>query len=173
MKHYLLDAFGSVIGSEKAAYVAGPLATGRLYYELLGQGRNEEASNIRKSNELHMRIFIQQLRAKVRYPVIDPSVLVVHEWTPREMGDFFVEVLKKYVKEIWLIDDWQFSRGATKEFQFATVRGIRCINERGILISRDEGINLISEAASYISSKGVDASRFLDRLEGIRRNQYP
>jgi hypothetical protein len=113
MRRYLLDAIGSVVPRRGGAYVAGPLATGRKYYELLASGQESAASDVREHNESKMKAYVVSLRERLSYPVIDPGLLKVEEWTSREIGEFYIEVIDLFAKEMWFMDGWQYSRGAT------------------------------------------------------------
>jgi hypothetical protein len=165
---YLLDVLASVVGSEGAAYVCGPLSTGRAYYELISQDKLREADSIRLVNEQAMRRFAESLRRRLRCPVIDPALLRIPEWSSKEIGDFFIQVIDRFVCELRCMDGWEFSRGATKEFQFAMVRKVRCLDERGNALGAREGIALITAAQRHVSSLGLDSSRLQARVEALR-----
>lgn len=169
LQQYLLDAVGSVVPIHGGAYVAGPLATGKRYYELVASGHHDVASTIRSENEQKMKAFVAALRTRLSYPIIDPGLIKITEWTPTEMGDFYITVIQHFVKEIWFMDEWQYSRGASKEFQFAVTNHIVCLNTSGTAISAEEGANMISDVAKHLVRLGIDASRFADRVTNIRQ----
>src|SRR5712671_5738513 len=101
MQQYLLDAIGSVVPLRGGAYVAGPLATGKRYYELVASGQQHIASKIRAENEHNMKVFVASLRNRLPYPVIDPGLIKISTWTATEIGDFYIKVIEQFVKEIW------------------------------------------------------------------------
>ena len=172
LKSYLFASIRSVADEKSAAYVAGPLATGLEYYVLMSKGKEDIAKNIRIKNEQKMNLFISILRKKLKYPVIDPSQLVVNDWSSLEIGNFFIEIIGIFAKEVWFMDDWQFSRGATKEFQFCLANSITCIDERGNAITAKEAEQLIGDAIAKLDSLGLDSSRFNARLDGIRDRKF-
>jgi len=168
LERYLLDAIASVVPEHGGAYVAGPLATGKRHYELLSSGDELAASQVRSENENKMRTFVVSLRQRLPYPVIDPGLIKVDTWSNREIGDFYLKIVEHFVKEIWFMDGWEYSRGATKEFQFAVTRNVRCLDARGAAISSADGCNLISDVITHLDQLGLDASRFADRIATIR-----
>jgi hypothetical protein len=169
LQEYLIDAIASVVTPRGGAYVAGPLATGRRYYELLSSGQDQAASTVRDENEREMKSFVASLRSKLHYPVIDPGILKIKGWTSRQMGDFYIRVVQLFAKEIWFMDGWEYSRGATKEFQVAVAHKIQCLNARGAYMSASEGCAMIAKAITDLTAMGIDASRFADRITAIRK----
>jgi hypothetical protein len=164
----LMEAVESVVSARGGAYVAGPLASGRRYYELLSAGQGEAASKVRQANAEEMRKFVASLRIQLPYPVIDPGIIKIEGWTSQEIGNLYLQIIEYFVKEIWFMDGWQYSRGATKEFQFAISRGISCLNSLGAVISADDGCRKISEVITYLGDLGIQADRFADRLAAIK-----
>lgn len=146
---------GSIVEPHSAAYVAGPLDTGRQYFENLVAGRN---ATVRELNQSAMREFARNLRSQLPYPVIDPGPLRVAGWTGREYAIFFLDVIAEYVRELRLMDGWEFSRGATKEFQFAIGNSIPCLDATGRRLAVEEGSRLISDAATAVDTLGLDGS---------------
>ena len=168
VQKYLLDAIASVVPRRGGAYVAGPLATGKRYYELLASGQEHVAATIREENEQKMKAFVASLRTQLPYPVIDPGIIKIRDWTATEIGDFYLKVIEHFAKEIWFMDEWQYSRGATKEFQFAVANQITCLDARGTIIPAEGGSQMISNVANHLTQLGIDATRFYDRIANIR-----
>lgn len=171
IRKYLFDAFASVITPKQAVYVAGPLASGPIFYNLQAPS-DVFSEDVRGENEKRLRAFVAELRGKLRFPVIDPSIIRVSEWSDFELGIFFTEVIERFVGEVWYLDGWEFSRGATKEFQFCVARGVMCKNQLGEVLLPEDGMRLISGAAEKIRSLGLDDSRFRSRLTGIAARSF-
>lgn len=155
----LLD---SVLAPKSVAYVAGPLDSGLLFYESLF--KNQPNTNIRIVNQERLTGFANKLRKKLPYPVIDPGPLRVSAWTGHDYASFFLEVVESYAKEVWFIDGWEYSNGATKEFQYCNIKGIICYDQTGTIISKENGIQLILRAISYIEELGHDASKLRSHI---------
>lgn len=168
-KRHLLEAIGSVVPPHEAAYVAGPLATGQRYYELLASGDSEAASRVRQENEVAMGRFVSTLRTKLSYPVIDSGVMKIENWAAREIGELYLKIISSFAKEIWFMDGWEYSRGATKEFQFGVANGVSTLNSSGKTLSAEQGCRLIKAAAARLMALGIDATRFVDRIDQIRK----
>jgi hypothetical protein len=166
----LFEAFASVIGTSRAAYVCGPLSTGRLYYEAIASGSSATVAEIQANNRSIMHAFAEGLRERRCYSVIDPGVLAIPEWTDADVGEFFIDVIDRFARELWCIPGWEYSRGATKEFQFAVSRGIACRDEQGNIITPAQGRAMIELAVHYVSSLGLDASRLRARVDALGRS---
>lgn len=167
LESYLISAFASVAPKTGCAYVAGPLATGKTYYDHIARGEDNLASLVRGHNEKTIELFVNNLRYKLSYPIIDPGLLKIQEWSSRETGEFFLKVIKIFAKETWFINGWEYSRGATKEFEFCLLNGIPCLDENGKSISQKEAIEMISDVVTHLKENGIPADRFQDRLKII------
>jgi hypothetical protein len=163
MSGLLFQTLESVLPARSCAYVAGPIDSGPAYYGALSSG--VDASHVREENEQRLRAFVDLLRARLDCPVFDPSILRIESWTPNQHGDFFIRVLERFAKEVWFIDGWEFSHGATKEFVNCVRLGIPCLNEAGLVFDAPLGEALIREASDYVDSLGLDGSRLRSRLK--------
>lgn len=163
IQEYLLQMLDSVVPRGTAAYVAGPLESGREYYYLKSTGQYKNGS-IRTKNQEKLTAFANSLRRKVQNPVIDPGILKVPSWEGKDYGLFFIDVIKHYVKEVWFLDEWEYSGGATKEFQYCSINNICCFDERGKLLRPETGNVLIRDAIAYVESLSLDSTRLKSRL---------
>lgn len=164
----LFSMLASVAPEHGCAYVAGPLATGRNYYILLAEGKRDLADRSRSDNEPSMRRFVSNLRTQLPYPVIDPGVLRVGHWNGKEMGDFFLRVIDQFAKEVWFMDGWEFSRGATKEASFCLANGIRCLDQDGKEMDFNRAISRIEETVRFLRNLGLDTDIFAGRVRAIQ-----
>lgn len=156
----------SVLSTKSAAYVAGPLDSGRLFYEsLVRQGHPDP--NIRHINQEHLSRFAQELRQRLPYPVVDPGPLRISGWAGPNYGSFFLQVVERYAKEVWFLDEWEFSTGATKEFVFCMSKRIACLTESGEELTPTAGRLLISNAISFMEKLNLDSSKLRSRLQAL------
>lgn len=172
VKGLLLAAFESAIGSVKCAYAAGPLSTSRDFYEALAAGREIDVEELRRSNRSRLTAFAERLRATLSAPVIDPGLIKVVSWDAREHGEFYLEVIERFCGEMWFIDGWEFSRGATKELVFGMAHRIRCVTADGSTITWEQAGDHLAAAESYLESLGVSTDilqRRIGELEDARR----
>ena len=164
-----LQVIGSVLTPRSAIYVAGPLDTGREFYENPQSGVSRvDQETIRRVNQARMAQFVAQLREAQSHPVIDPGLLRVPGWPSALYGRFFIAVMEQYARAAWFLDGWQYSRGATSEFVHCLHRNIPCHDERGVPLEPSQARRLIEEAARHIGVLGHDASRFWARLDALR-----
>ncbi len=166
IKEICLQLLDSVLNPHSAAYVSGPLDSGRLFYESLAKYSNPVA-DIRQRNQERLTEFAQKLRCRLPYPVIDPGPLRVHKWKGADYGIFFLEVLERYANEAWFIDGWEFSTGATKEFILCISKGIPCFTESGEGLTPHAGKLLVADAVSFIDALGLDSSKLRSRSQSL------
>lgn len=164
----LLDAMGSLVDDPVCRYVAGPLATGREYYDLVG--RDEfDGEELRQKNAGEMRRFVRRLRAAhPTVPVIDSGVLRVPMWTGSQHGEFFLEVIERMCTEVVFMDGWEFSLGATREFVFAQRICRRCVDQSTKdELSADYGAALIRSAVHTVEKLGHKGERLRSRIASL------
>lgn len=161
-----LDALEAVLVPSSAAYVCGPLDHGVRYYEALA--RDESATGVRESNQAELTAFVNKLRAEQPRPVIDPGLLRVEGWDPRGYGEFFLEIIRRYVAETWFVDGWAYSHGATKEFLLSLELGLPCHDAEGAPLSVEAGAAAISRAADHVAELGADDRKLRERLGQLR-----
>jgi len=152
----------SVLERRSALYAAGPLTSGRRFYE---GDRYDRAVELRKQNDSALAEFVRQLRAKRSEPVLDPGPLRVAGWTGEHYGSFFLEVIDEFAKELHLLDGWEFSRGATKEFIFCVNIGIPAFAASGAVLDSQAGKRLVQRAVGQLDELGVDPDHLRRRLE--------
>lgn len=158
----------SVLEPHSAIYVAGPLDTGRLFYDAHPPGTPRGADgSLREANQARMTAFAAELRKSQPRPVIDPGPLRVASWDGALYGRFFLEVIERFVFESRFLDGWEYSRGATSEYVLCLAHGVICRDERGALLAPAHASTLIERAASRIERLGHDASRFRARVTAL------
>jgi hypothetical protein len=171
MREVLFQVIDSILPIRSAVYAAGPLESGRLIYETQPRFA-EDVLSIRSENQARLSMFVEQLRRELPYPVIDPGLLRIEGWEGRDYGEFFIEVIHRYVREAWFLDDWEFSSGASKEFIVCQTVGIPCYNHIGELIDRTEGQRLITKAAEFVEQLGGDSSKLRSRIAALETMQH-
>lgn len=159
-------AFGSVLEPGSARYVAGPLATGRAFYEQQAAG-TLELTQLRDVNTAAMRAFAVALRRSGPDPVIDPGLLRVSSWDGAQHGDFFLGLLGEFSRQVVLMGDWEFSSGATKEFVYATAHDIECVNAAGQRVTLADGRRLITSALTTVRGLGLTSASLERRLAAL------
>lgn len=160
-----LDLLESILDHGSAVYVAGPLDTGRDYYGALATHGNIDL--VRLANQRRLSMFANSLRAAKTCPIIDPGQLRVPTWHGADYSNFFLEVIRRYAREAWYVDGWEYSSGATKEFTHCIQWQIPCYDERGDSLSVEGGAALIRAAVEDIERMGLMAEKLRSRLESL------
>lgn len=163
IEEYLFQILDSVVHKKTAIYVAGPLESGKEFYNLTASGEYV-LGLIRPKNQNKLSNFAQSLRQNLNQPVIDPGILKIPGWAGSDYGTFFIKIIENYAKEVWFMDEWEFSGGATKEFKFCATNGICCRDERGERLTAIAGNLLIKKAILYVEDLNLDSSRLKSRL---------
>jgi hypothetical protein len=158
----LLD---SVLELKSCAYVAGPLDSGKDYYERLAAG--QLSPQVRLENEGRLSKFVAGLRRRLEYPVIDPGPLRVPTWDGRDHGIFFLQVVHRYARECWFLNGWEYSTGATAEFVFCSSTNMPCLSESGEPLTARQGLELIRTAADAVLDLGLDDTKLRSRVESL------
>jgi|GEM_PF-2549753 len=161
----LFQLLDSVLEPKSCAYVAGPLDSGKEYYERLAAG--EELLPMRKENEERLREFVRSLRKRLAYPVIDPGRLRISAWAGPDYGVFFLDVVQRYARECWFLNGWEYSTGATKEFVFCCATQTPCLSEFGERLTVPEGLRLINGAADLVRRLGMDDAKLRSRADSL------
>ena len=108
----LFQILDSVLGPKSCAYVAGPLDSGREYYERMASG--DHRLEVRGKNESRLHGLVLNLRERLEYPVFDSGLLKVSDWSGRDYGRFFLAVIRRYAKVCWLMNGWEYSIGQNR-----------------------------------------------------------
>lgn len=165
----LIESMASVCGQLPCVYVSGPLTSCRELY--LGEATPAhpapQGEAFEARNRERMQAFAEKLRGVLSNPVIDPGLLRVTGWTGGQYSDFFLQVLERFCREVWFLDGWAFSRGASKEFVRAKQLGLTCLDVRGGNLDIASGIELLEEACHALASRGIDEPRFRQRVVAL------
>jgi hypothetical protein len=162
----LFQVLDSVLSAKSCAYVAGPLESGRAYYERLAAG---DLSSVREENEKRLSDVVLRLRKQLHYPVFDSGLLKIPGWSGKDYDVFFRETIRRYAKECWFVDGWEYSTGATKEFVFCFVNETLCLDEAGRPLTVDAGTRLIRDAADFVSSIKLNDAKLRSRIVDLNR----
>ena len=163
----LLQLLASVLEPKSCAYVAGPLESGRTYYELGASGN--QRPGLRLENEKRLSDFALRLRQRLAYPVFNSGLLRVPNWKGRDYGAFFLDVIRNYARECWFLDGWEYSTGATKEFVFCCTIRVPCFAESGERLTVADGLDLMRKAAEYVQGLQLDNTKLRSRVDDLTR----
>ena len=158
----------SVVGRHSCCYVAGPV-TSSLEILLSPEVDGNSRESMVKANRQRMHEVVDHLRGKLSVPVIDPGLLIVDEWEPRDYGAFFLRVLEELSCEVRLMNGWQFSFGASKEVVHAAKLGLPCRSIDGEAVTVSHAVELLSGAVETLGARGMDRSRFVQRVAELHR----
>lgn len=166
----LCSVFASVLGDEKATYIATPITGGRRFYawrrdelhaELRpGDSQYEELlrHNVVRPNLAAVQRRIVLLRERIEGPVIDPSIVDVPGWSQHDYRTFWGSVIVQFARAVVLLDEWQFSKGCTHEWDVAARRGLPIYDQQMRPLPLADALAILRGAVQEIAAQGVDAS---------------
>ena len=96
--------------------------------------------------------------------VINPFPLYVPEW---EQGDYmrlWTFIIQRYISEMVMNPDWEYSAGCVEEYLVACDSGILCYDACGNLITKEQGRDLIRAAALRALENGHEDSMLFSVL---------
>jgi hypothetical protein len=162
----LLQILDSVLEKKSCAYVAGPLGSGRAFYEEAASGGH--GHSVRAENQNRLSDVAMSLRKSLNCPVFDSGLLKISDWSGHDYGMFFLEIIRRYARECWFANGWEYSTGATKEFVYCCMIRTPCFAESGSLLTVSDGVRLISDAADFVLGLSLDDAKLRSRVEALR-----
>lgn len=149
LERALIDAMLSVADAKSCSYIAGPLTSGLGF--LTGE---VSPTAVESQNRARMARVASELRGQLAHPVLNPGLLQLPDWDGADYGRFFLRVMETLCFEVRLMEGWEFSAGASKEYVRAQHLGLPCLDLAGRPVPRETGINMISEAVEVYQEHG-------------------
>jgi hypothetical protein len=157
----MVQAIRCVVHPKSALYISGPITTGRIFIDwYLRDGMNFRAntlayqsamrSQVIKKNEAEILRLADEFRQGCNSPVIEPASLFIAEWSQLEYIGFWINVLGQFVREVILVDGWQYSAGCVAEYTYAKNNGYCIRGSDGAVMLPETGATLIIKAADEI-----------------------
>lgn len=154
----LLDSF---LSKGTVTYLCGPVRWERAHYF----GAITEPVVQRQRNSAKFQKARSELTGEF---CLDPSRFVGWKWSDEEVGAFFVDVMLHFASGLVLLDDWEYSRGATSEVVLALERGLRCRTMDGLEIVPESALVCIEGSLKLLSSEG-DQERSRELRSALQR----
>ncbi len=175
------------------AYLTMPVTSGKRYYEVLDRHGVKSIDELekKKPGALREEIIIPNIDeansfAKlidgVALPLVVPGVFEARKqrWGQDEYMVLWLRVLTSSIKELWLIDDWEYSNGGAMEFCRGIMLQYRFIEERTDRfaiydrhrnpVSLVDGAKRLASAISDLTRRGYDTAKLkveLSQLAGV------
>lgn len=175
----LISAFESVLAPKTAVYVAVPVTSGPRLWKLAKELGLSDLQKVAESvperyknevlspNSAYAAEFAASVRGRHGL-VIDPSRLVIRDWSQKQYWVFWEEIIVRYVRNLLVSRDWAYSRGCVYECMFAVQQSIPVLSEKDCILPVAELRRTISEAIQIRESLSIQAE-FLDEfMDGTR-----
>lgn len=178
-----LSAVDCVLNGEKAVYASTELTSGRRLYDQLRAHALRTAPELRSlkgSDWCDANLWLKNVGAANEFArsvrgtignaslVITPAPFAAPGWSQPEYLAFWETLLRTRISAVWFNDNWQFSNGCTFEFAVAQDAGLPLFRADGTPLGLREGIALVEDAVSWLSSEGIDASKLEENLARLR-----
>lgn len=168
-----------MIGKQRATYVSGPITTGLRFVDWFlraGRSLQDDATayrsalmaNVIEPNESDILNIADILRAKSAVPTIEPASLMMASWDQKTYYKFWTTVIDRYVGQVVVIDNWQFSVGCAVEVKFALQHGIPVKTLQENAINCQMGNDLLLTAAAEMERRGIGSVRLMDIANHLR-----
>ena len=161
----LLRILVSVLGDRRADYVSSPLTGGPRFVEWFQtEGRNLVAGTPKyreRHNEFVVRPNIaaaREVAERLRLMgevVIEPTSFDSPHWTQNDYRHLWGLVIQRHVKQVFLVDGWEFSSGCAYEYWIAASAGIETVTEDGTRIEQQMGIAAVRSAMREMQKVGI------------------
>lgn len=170
----LMSAFETVLDGKTAIYAAVPVTSGLRLWKLASElkisdlGKISQTAPERYAQEVFVpnSSFAQAFAASARKRyglVIDPSRLVIPDWSQQQYWLFWEQIILRCVKTLLLSPEWEYSRGCVYECIFAVKHSIPVISAEGEILDVHELRAVVSEAIRVRESLQIRAD-FLDEF---------
>lgn len=174
----ILQVYETVLERGSAIYCSTPITTGLVFAEWRAESGAAETDhnyaaaldyNVRRVNVQRARSIIQDLREKLRDPIIDPtSFPQLADWTKPTYLAMWQEVIRRYAHTVVMLPGWQYSAGCCVEYRTAIELGITCVSAAAQELNPKQAENWIDDAIKHYDKLGVNPSGLKSTLEQLR-----
>lgn len=151
----ILEFLNCTIRTEKVAYMSAPITSGKRIIEVHSNGSKQNSvksqsyniEQVKEANIKHAKEISKKLRDRIGGILIDPTLVGdIEDWKQNDYHFAWAEIIKKYVKTAFFVDDWNYSKGCSYEFLVSKQIEIETFDENLQPLSVSEGIELIQNA---------------------------
>lgn len=183
-QEHLMQAFLCTVGKlRQATYVSGPITTGLRFIDwYISTGHNylTDSTEYQKyryecvlsGNEADIISAANTLRDKSTSSVIEPASLHIPSWNQQDYHHFWIELMRRFVSRVVVLDGWQYSVGCVIEFQHAIKCGIQVETLDRMLITEIEGRKLIIKAVDDIASRGAAFDMLRQMAQSLKQHAF-
>lgn len=172
MKQAIIQTYESVIGSNKAYYLSGPITSGSKFIEwnnTVGKfitDENEKKKskfiNVIQPNNIKLQEESDKLREIYKTPIINPASLCIKSFTNEDYITLWIDVINKFVTRMFSIDDWYYSYGCIIEFRLATKLNMPISTISGLKLNTNVGLELIKSEILNLKKNNDDYYQIIE-----------
>jgi hypothetical protein len=168
----VLSVLDCVLHENEATYISIPITTGLRFldwYKMEGKNivSSEEYHALHYKQVIEQNIsasadFVEHVRNTRGNAVIEPTKLVVKDWTQNDYHNFWIRIINRFIKEAFFMTGWHLSKGCTLEFLTAKRKGIPVYDVDSRPISTDEACTLLESTIDEYAKLGLETAFFSD-----------
>ena len=167
----IINGWECALVDTNAAYLSGPITTGRRYVEYLRNCRQDPTrlDGLRKRNIEDLLSAARRLRKSRNRIIIEPASLELPEWTQKDYHHLWERLIERHAKLVIFMPGWEYSYGCALEFLHAFRQDIRTETLSGSPISIDEGLGALSEVRDELRAESQieGLANLADRLDNV------
>jgi hypothetical protein len=176
----VLQTLSLVVPDHSGTYLAGPISTGRRYYDALAEtgaadldaliaavGERAYLEQVRWPNVRDGEELAMSLRENGVPYVVNTGPLHVRGWSGADYMVMCLRLIERKIAQVYMHPHWAYSNGAVQEFAFCQNRGITTFTAAGTPLSRDDGLREMRAARKRLEEIGVDRSWIDVRIEEV------
>lgn len=178
----VLQIYNTCIPDGAGAYLAGPISTGKRYYDLLSLhklttmeqlinhvGHNNYLELVRWPNVTEGEVIANRLRTNGVTNLINTGPLFVEEWHGNDYMDLCFKLIEQKISTLYFHPEWAYSSGAVKEYLYCLQHEKRILNTDGTNLTADIAIKSISAVCSDFISRGLSTVKHENYLVSIQQ----
>ncbi len=163
----ILGAFECLVDGKRAVYIAVPITTGIRLWEVAKSHKISQLRDIGKKypDAFHRCVLKPNLKDAKRISeqvrkknvlAIDPSRLMINEWSQDDYAQLWKSVLKSRVDRVALSPNWVYSLGCLEEYLTAFKSGLAITNLAGKKVTLDDAKLEIEQALIKGKAWGIN-----------------
>lgn len=149
----LLSALDCVLRHRRVIYASSPLTSGLRLMQLVEEHHADSRHDLVRRlgrEEFERQVLVPNAEAAIGFArriqkanrsatVISPAPLSISSWGQPEYNEFWSELIRTRVTEVWLNEGWHYSSGCILEFAVAQSRGLKLFDAVGRALTGEEG----------------------------------
>lgn len=181
----LFYIMNNIFKGNEIIYISTPINTGERYIKWFNSnGKNFDVNSVEYNEELRKNVInpnienakkrIENIRRTTNKIVVDPTILEneILNWTQDDYYRFWSMFIKDLVKEIVLLDGWEYSLGCCYEFLTAIESNILIYTQDMRKLSINEALLKLNKSTEIYSFCNLKIVNKIEEIKNIITEKY-